>query len=94
MRHANNEWRKTTHDRRIGTTISRKIWTLAEKEIYKYLGILEAETIKQVEMKDTTKKGDLRRTRKLLEKKNLYRRNFIKGINASAVTLIRYSGPF
>ena len=28
-----------------------KIRTLEEKEIYKYLGILEADTIKQVEMK-------------------------------------------
>ena len=29
-----------------------KIWTLGENETYKYLGILEADTIKQVEMKD------------------------------------------
>ena len=30
-----------------------KIRTLAENETYKYLGILEADTIKQVEMKKT-----------------------------------------
>ena len=29
-----------------------KIWTLGEKETYKYLGILEADTIKQVERKE------------------------------------------
>ena len=29
-----------------------KIRTLREKETYKYLGILEADTIKQVEMKE------------------------------------------
>ena len=29
-----------------------KIRTLGEKETYKYLGILEADTIKQVEMKE------------------------------------------
>ena len=29
-----------------------KIRTLAENETYKYLGILEADTIKQVEMKE------------------------------------------
>ena len=29
-----------------------KIRTLAENETYKYLGILEADTIKQVQMKD------------------------------------------
>ena len=28
------------------------IWTLGEKETYRYLGILEANTIKQVEMKE------------------------------------------
>ena len=32
-----------------------KIRTLGEKETYKYLGILEVDTMKQVEMKDTKK---------------------------------------
>ena len=54
-----------------------KIRTLREKETYKYLGILEADTIKQVEMKEKIKKEYLRRTRKLLETK-LHRRNLIK----------------
>ena len=44
-----------------------KIRTLAENETYKYLGILEADTIKQVEMRDKIQKEYLRRTRKLLE---------------------------
>ena len=44
-----------------------KIWTLGQKETYKYLGILESDTIKQVEMKDKIQKEYLRRTRKLLE---------------------------
>ena len=42
-----------------------KMRTLAENETYKYLGILEADTIKQVEMKEKSKKEYLRRTRKL-----------------------------
>ena len=67
--------------------------TLGENEIYKYLGILEADTIKQVEMKDKIQKEYLRKTRKLLEIK-LSRRNLIKGINTWAVPLVRYSGPF
>ena len=46
-----------------------KIRTLGEKETYKYLGILEADTIKLVEMKDKIRKEHLRRTRKLLETK-------------------------
>ena len=58
-----------------------------------YLGILETETIKQVEMKDKFQKEYLRRTRKLLETK-LYSRNVIKGINTWAVPLVRYPGRF
>ena len=57
-----------------------KIRTLAENETYKYLGILEADTIKQVEMKNKIQKEYLRRTRKQLETK-LNSRNLIKGIN-------------
>ena len=70
-----------------------KIRTLGEHETYKYLGILEADTIKQVEMKDKIRKEYLRRTRKLLETK-LFSRNIIKGINTWAVFLVRYLGPF
>ena len=70
-----------------------KIKTLVENETYKYLGILEADTIKQAEMKEKIQKEYLRRTRKLLETK-LNSRNLIKGINTWAVPLVRYSGPF
>ena len=70
-----------------------KIWTYGENETYKYLGILEADTIKQVEMNDNIQKEYCRKTRKLLEKK-LNSRNLIKGINTWAVPLVRYSGPF
>ena len=70
-----------------------KIRTLKENETYKYLGILEADTIKQVQMKDTIRKEYPKRTRKLLETK-LSSRNLIKGINTWAVTLVRYLGPF
>ena len=70
-----------------------KIRTLREKETYEYLGILEADTIKQVEMKEKIQKEYLRRTRKLLETK-LFCRNLIKGINTWAVLLVRYSGAF
>ena len=70
-----------------------KIRTLGEEETYKYLGIFEADTIKQVEMKDNIRKEHLWRTRKLLETK-FSGRNLIKGINTWAVPLVRYSGPF
>ena len=57
-----------------------KINALAENKTYKYLGILEADTIKQAEMKEKIQKEYLRRTRKLPETK-LNSRNLIKGIN-------------
>ena len=68
-----------------------KIRTLGENETY--LGILEADIIKQVQIKGKIQKEFLRRTRKLLETK-LTSRNLIKGINAWAVPLVRYSGLF
>ena len=70
-----------------------KIRTLKEKETIKYLGVLKAETIKLVEMKDKIQKEYLRRNRKLQETK-LSSRNLIKEVNPWAVPLIRYSGPF
>ena len=60
-----------------------KIRTLGEKVTYKYLGILETDTIKQVKINEKFKKS-LKKTRKLLETK-VYSRNLIKGINTRAV---------
>ena len=54
------------------------------------LGNLEADTIKQGQIKDKIQKEYLRRTRKLIETK-FSSRNFFKGINSGAV---RYLGPF
>ena len=65
---------------------------IREKETYKYLGIYEADTIKQGKMKENIFKKYLKRTRKLLETKQ-YSRNLIKGINTWTVPLVRYSGP-
>ena len=70
-----------------------KMRTLAKNENYKYLGILEADTIKQVERKNKIQKEYLRRTRKQLETK-LPSRNLIKRINTWAVLIVRYSEPF
>ena len=62
-----------------------KIRTLAENETYKYLGILKANTNKQVEMKN--------KIPKLLEIK-LSSISLIQGINTWVVLLVRYAGPF
>ena len=48
---------ETTNDGRNRTTKSRKNRMLGEKETYKYLEILEADTIKQVEMREKIKKS-------------------------------------
>ena len=69
-----------------------KIRTLGEEETYKYLGILEADTIEQVEMKDKIRKEYLWRTRKLLETK-LSRRNLIKGINTGLCSSLDILDP-
>ena len=53
MWHANNEKLRTTKDGRNRITKSRKkIRTFWEKETYKYLEILGADTIKHKEMKE------------------------------------------
>ena len=70
-----------------------EIRTLGEREIYKYSGILEADTIPYADMIEKIKKVYLRITRKILETKP-YSRNLIKGINTWAVPLVSYSGPF
>ena len=88
MRHVRNEKRVSE---KIELPNQEKIRTLGEKQTYKYLGILEADTIKQVETKEKNLKEYLRR--KLLEKK-LYSRKFIKEINTWAVPPVRYLGPF
>ena len=91
MCHARHEKWQTTYGMELPN--HDRIRTLEENETYKYLGILEADTIKQVQMKDTIRKEYLSRTRKLFERK-LSSRNLIKGINTWAVPLVRYSVPF
>ena len=70
-----------------------KIRTLGGNETNKYLGILEADTIKQVEMKDKIQKEYLRKTWKLIETK-LSCRNLIKRINTWAVSSLDIRDPF
>ena len=57
---------------------------------YRYLGILEEADIKTREMKELVKKEYLRRV-KAVAKSRLYAGNLIKGINAWAVSVARYS---
>ena len=91
MCHANNDEQKTTNDGKNRTTKSRKIRTLGKLETCKYLGILEAETIKQAEMKEKSNKKNPPGEQENYSKPNYIADNFIKWKNIWAVSLKRYS---
>ena len=57
---------------------------------YRYLGVLEGAGIMNKEMKKKVKEEYLRRV-KLVAKSRLYAGNLIKGVNAWAVSVVRYS---
>ena len=61
-----------------------------DEEGYKYLGVLQAEKVKNREMKEKVRNEYLRRV-KLLAKSELYAGNLVKGINAWAIGVVRYS---
>ena len=61
-----------------------------DDEGYKYLGVLQDAVAKNREMKEMVRKEYLRRV-KLLSKSKLYAGNLVRGINAWAVGVIRYS---
>ena len=65
----------------------------AEGDAYKYLGVLEAEEVKQEQLKNILKKEYKRRIRKVLQSK-LNGGNMIKAINTWAVSLLRHSAQF
>ena len=92
MCHNNNEKLKTANYETKRTTKSRKIRTLGKKRNLQYLEILEADTIKQAEIKEKITNEYLRRRRKILET-TLYYKNLIKTIN-TWVLFVGYSRPF
>ena len=65
------------------------IKSLGEGEGYKYLGMLEADGVKHMEMKENVTKEYYRRVRKILKSK-LNGGNVINAINTRAVAIIRY----
>ena len=56
---------------------------------YKYLGVLEADEVKHIQMKDQIRKEYIRRIRKILKSK-LNAGNIISAINSRAVAVVRY----
>ena len=69
------------------------IKALHAEEGYKYLRVLESDKIMKNKMKEKISKEYFRRVRKVLETK-LNSKNMIKGVNAWAISLMRYSAPF
>ena len=70
-----------------------KFRTLAENKTYKYLSILEADTMNKWKWKTKFKKNISGELKKLLETK-LSSRNLIEEINTCAVLRVRYLGLF
>ena len=66
---------------------------LWEKETYKYLGILEADTDMQADRKEKKRK-DISEEPENYSRKKLCGRNIIKGINSKAVPLVGNSVQF
>ena len=69
---------------------SGEVMKEVDKNGYKYLGVLQAENVKNREMKDKVRTEYLRRV-KLLVKSELYGGNLVKGINTWAIGVVRYS---
>ena len=80
-----SEKKETAEGRKM--TNQESMRTLSEKENYKYSAILEADTLKQKEMKEKNKKRVLKKNEKHLETKHCSR-NFIKGISTWRVSLV------
>ena len=71
----------------------KAITSLQEGETYKYLGILEADKFLEEKMKLNVSKEYIKRLRKVLKSK-LNGGNLVHGVNAWAVSLLRYSAAF
>ena len=79
----------------VGTELpdGKVIKSLQEGESYNYLGILEADKFLEEKMKLNVSKEYIRRLRKVLKSK-LNGGNLLRGVNAWAVSLLRYSAAF
>ena len=96
MCHANNEKRKTTNDRRNGTTKSTKNQNARRKgnlQILENMGSRHHQTSSDEKKIKVSQENKKKTKNKLLENK-LYCKNLIKGINTWAVPLVGYSRPF
>ena len=78
---------------RIKLPNGKVIKSLQEGERYKYLGILEEDKVLEEKMKLNVSKEYIGRLRKVLKSK-LNGGNLVRGINAWAVSLLRYSAAF
>ena len=93
MGHSNNENQKITNEGRNRTTKSRKIQNASRKENLKELRKIGSGHHQTSRDERKNSMEYLRRAGKLLETK-LYCTNLIKDINAWALPLITFSGPF
>ena len=88
MRPASKEKPQTINDGVSRTTKSRKTQNALRKRCLQYIEILDANAIKQVEIKENFKMSILE------EPENYSRQNLVKGVYTWAVPLVRYSRTF
>ena len=78
---------------RIELRNQERIRTLGEKETYKYLGILEADTIKQVELKEKNLKIVSQENEKTTRNQTVQQESHRRDKHLGCF-LVRYSGLF
>ena len=86
-----SEKRETTEG--IEQPYGKSIRRIGKKKNYKFFGMLEANTTKQAEMKEKTRKEKPQKNKKIPETK-FCNRNFTKERNTWPVPIVRYYGPF
>ena len=69
----------------VGGPNQEEMRALDEHDTYKYMSVLEVDTLKSTEMKEKIRNEYLSRTRKLFEIK-LFSRYLIKGITTEAIS--------
>ena len=83
---------KVSRSNGIKLPCEQVIMRLNAEEGYKYLGVVESDTIMKTEMKDKIRIDYFRRVREVVET-TLNSRNLMKEITTWAVSLMRYSAP-
>ena len=81
---------KWTNEEHYDTTDNKRITHMTEEEVYKYLGILQTNTMKEEAVKTQVKQSMLKRIRQILKSK-LSGLNTTKAVNTYAIPVTTYT---